>query len=198
MNTMLKGWQGSVKVGDTVYSSISEYLRANNDFSAGVNIFLYPQGNAPKIAVNGVVAPQQQEPAPVEAPTMYRITVKKYMTEMTEPNSSFDFMLKWNNNNPMPLRTMVGWVEKETKGMVKMHLRGQAEATCTCLRCGRTLTNPVSKHYGIGPECMSKLGMVRLDINDIEGITQRLQEVEWVGWIIKSAITEKEEILEDV
>ena len=126
----------------------------------------------------------------VEAITECTITVKKYMTETASP--SFDFMAKWNNNNPMPLRTMTGTIEKETRGMVYMKLHGQAEPVVRCMRCGRMLTNPVSQHYGIGPECMSKLGL-SCDITDIDTIKKKLVDVTWEGWIIKSAIIEKEE-----
>lgn len=47
---------------------------------------------------------------------LYRIKVKKYMTEKASYN--FDFMEKYNNNEPMPLRIMFGEITKETKGMV--------------------------------------------------------------------------------
>ena len=114
------------------------------------------------------------------------------MTEKAAPG--FDFMLKWNNNNPMPMRTMTGTVEKETRGMVYMKLHGQAEPVVRCMRCGRLLTNPTSQIYGIGPECMEKLGLVRIEIDDVETIKRRLVDIVWEGWVIKSAIIEKEEI----
>ena len=94
---------------------------------------------------------------------------------------------------PMPLRTMTGWVEKETRGMVYMHLHGVGEPVIRCLRCGKTLSNPISRHYGIGPECMSKLGIVA-DIEDVDTIKKQLVDVTWEGWIIKSAITEEEDV----
>ena len=123
----------------------------------------------------------------------YKITVKAYMTRPATPE--FDFMSKWNNNVPMPLRTMVGTVEKETRGMVYMKLHGEAEPVVTCMRCGRVLTNPVSKMYGIGPECITKIPFImNLDMNDVEGIKKKLVDVTWEGWIIKSAITKKEEL----
>lgn len=129
----------------------------------------------------------------LENVTQYKITVKAYMTRPATPE--FDFMSKWNNNVPMPLRTMVGTVEKETRGMVYMKLHGEAEPVVTCLRCGRILTNPVSKMYGIGPECITKIPFImNLDMNDVEGIKKKLVDVTWEGWIIKSAITKKEEL----
>ena len=123
--------------------------------------------------------------------TIYVVTVKQYMTQQASPE--FDFMARWNNDNPMPLRTMVGWIEKETRGMVYMHLRGKALPVITCMRCGRELTNPVSRQYGIGPECMQKLGF-SVDINDVDAIEERLEETEWSGWIIRSAITDMKEV----
>lgn len=119
----------------------------------------------------------------------YKITVKQYMTKPSEPG--FDFMAKWNNNKPMPLRTMVGEKLKETRGMVYMYLRGKGLETVTCMRCGRTLTHPISRHYGIGPECMSKLG-IAADIEDVNEIKEKLTDISWEGWIIKKAIEEEE------
>ena len=84
---------------------------------------------------------------------MYKIKVKNYMTKKSTP--SFDFMLKWNNDNPMPMRVMVGDKLEETRGMVKMQLHADIceKITETCMKCGRPLTNPVSRFFGIGPEC---------------------------------------------
>jgi hypothetical protein len=104
-------------------------------------------------------------------------------------------MAKWNNDNPMPLRTMVGVILDETPGMYKMKLHGMGIETIRCLRCGRELTHPVSRYYGIGPECLSKLGFSRdVDIEDVQNIQKQLTNVTWEGYVIKSAILEKEEI----
>ena len=174
---LLKDWKGEIAVDNE---------RCNFDFktlSADSHIVLHSaQKNVSKSKIEAV-----------EAKTEYKITVKKYMTEPASPE--FDFMAKWNNNNPMPLRTMTGTVEKETRGMVYMNLHGQAEPVIKCMRCGRTLTNPVSKMYGIGPECITKVPFImNLDINDVDEIKKRLVDVTWSGWIIKSAILEKEEV----
>ena len=91
----------------------------------------------------------------------YKVTVKKYMTEPA--TSTFDFQDKWNNGVPMPLCVMQGTMLKETRGMVYMNLKGVAEATCTCAVCGKSLTNPISKLYGIGPECSEKIGLIRIE-----------------------------------
>jgi hypothetical protein len=189
MISMLKNWSGAVEVNEESFDSVTTLISSNKTFSGPIHIKLYPKS----FSFNGEQTRQHRNDSNESANLQtYRITVKAYMTKQSE--GGFDFMLKWNNDNPMPLRTMVGTIEKETKGMYKMKLKGKAEATCTCLRCGRELKNPVSRYYGIGPECMSKLGMIRLDIEDIEGITQRLEEVEWEGWVIKSAITSMEEV----
>ena len=175
---LLKDWSGNILINDEVVERSN--LRFNS-FSDSTHILLQSKcknANKSEIhALSGIVE--------------YRITVKKYMTEPSSP--SFDFMAKWNNDNPMPLRTMTGVIEKETKGMVYMRLHGQAEPVVRCMRCGRLLTNPISQHYGIGPECMSKLGFV-CDIDDVDTIKKKLVDVVWTGWVIKSAITEKEEI----
>ena len=127
----------------------------------------------------------------------YEITVKKYMTELATP--SFDFMSKWNNNIPMPLVTMTGSVLKETRGMVYMNLHGVAKATSRCMKCGKTLTNPISKLYGMGPECGSHFYINPFDSeeelqNSIEEVQSKMENIKWEGWVIKSAIKEWEVI----
>lgn len=181
LKELLKDWRGEIEINDNRYTSVEACNFASNASTDELHIKLY---SANKKAVQSEI---QAHNDTVE----YRITVKKYMTEKSSPG--FDFMSKWNNDNPMPLRTMIGIVKKEIKGMVFMKLHGQAEVVVRCMRCGRQLTNPISQHYGIGPECMSKLGLV-CAIDDVETIKKKLVEVVWEGWIIKSAITEKEEI----
>jgi len=177
---LLKDWKGEIKINDVAVQASEIACVA---FSEDTHIILH---SAKKNATQSVVDTQNKA-------IQYKVTVKRYMTETASPE--FDFMAKWNNNNPMPLRTMVGTVEKETRGMVYMKLHGQAEPVVRCMRCGRMLTNEVSKMYGIGPECITKIPFVMdLDINDVDGIKQKLVDVTWEGWIVKSAITEKEEV----
>ena len=179
MLALLKDWKGTISVdGETIE-------RCNFDFkrlSADSHILLH--SNA-KTAKQSILERSESDKKEV------RITVKAYM--LKKATEAFDFMLKWNNDNPMPLRTMTGIVEKETNGMVYMNLRGEGFPTCTCMRCGRELTNPISKYYGIGPECMSKLGFV-CDITEVEAIKLGMREIKWSGWIIKSAILKKEDV----
>lgn len=181
---ILQNWKGELDIDDKHYTSIQDATSDFKKLSSETHIKLYSKSeNALKRKIEAV-----------EATTEYRITVKAYMTRTATPE--FDFMAKWNNDVPMPLRTMTGTVEKETKGMVYMKLHGQAEPVIRCMRCGRTLTHPISQHYGIGPECMSKLGLV-CDITDVETIKKKLVDVTWTGWVIKSAIIEREEVKND-
>lgn len=178
---LLKDWNGELQIDDKHYISVEACKSAFKTLSADTHIIL--QSKTKNANMSEIQAS--------ESNVQYRITVKKYMTEKSSPG--FDFMAKWNNDNPMPLRVMTGIKEKETRGMVYMKLHGQAEPVVRCMRCGRLLTNPISQHYGIGPECMSKLGLV-CDVNDVDTIRKKLVDVVWEGWIIKSAITEEEEI----
>lgn len=187
MINMLQCWKGTVEIGGTQYDSIEAAIRAGIEFKDSWHVKLLPPVKKSRTedgrqAVGQVTDVQE-----------YRITVKPYMTRPTEAGSTFDFMEKFNHNVPMPLRTMTGTVEKETRGMLYMHLHGEGLQEIHCMRCGRKLTHPVSMRYGIGPECMSKLGFV-CDIEDVDGIKEKLQTVTWEGWVIKSAILEQEEL----
>lgn len=133
----------------------------------------------------------------MEVGRVYKITVKKYMTEPA--TSTFDFQDKWNNGKPMPLCIMQGEVIKETRGMYYMSLQGKAEPMTRCMCCGRTLTNPISKLYGIGPECSEKVGIIRIESEEEarekwNELVQQIGNIKWEGWVIKSAIKEWEVI----
>lgn len=194
MLTMLKKWKGAIDINDKHYESVQDAINDFKTFNADMHIVLH---SATKNASQSVTERQRAES--VQSVQQYKITVKKYMTQKGSP--SFDFMTKWNKDNPMPLRTMIGTVEKETRGMVYMKLHGDiyAEKICTCMKCGRALTNPVSQFFGIGPECGGH-NYVNPFSSDAElkaavsAYRKQLQNIQWSGWIIKSAITEKEEI----
>lgn len=188
MITMLKDWKGSVSVNDTDYTDIG---RAISDFKPeNDNIHIILHSNAKK-SVTGAAGASEK----VSDNTEYRFTVKAYMTRPA--SDEFDFMRKFNNDIPMPLRTMTGTIERETPKMYYCNLHGQGEPVITCMRCGRALTNPVSRHYGIGPECMSKLGFT-CAIDDIDTIKKQLVNVTWSGWVIKSAILEQEKVVDNI
>lgn len=133
----------------------------------------------------------------MEVGKSYKIAVKKYMTEPATP--TFDFQDKWNNGKPMPLCIMQGEVIKETRGMYYMNLQGKAEPTSKCLVCGKTLTNLVSKLYGIGPECSEKVGLIRIESEEeakekLKHVMEQIDDISWSGWVIRSSIKEWEEI----
>lgn len=181
---VIQNWQGTIEVNGQIMpvSSILSKMRSNA-FSDSDSIILHPT------SASAIKSDSNASNAYVDADTTYRFTVKQYMTEKSY--GTFDFMAKWNNDIPMPLRTMVGTIEKETKGMYYVHLHGEARKTITCAVCRKELTNPISRQYGIGPICLSKCGIVA-DISDVASIKEQLEKVEWSGWVIKSAITEQE------
>lgn len=127
----------------------------------------------------------------------YIIKVRQYMTKPASPD--FDFQSKWNGNVPMPFRIMQGRVLKETRGMLMMECHAVPLKTDVCMRCGRPLTHPVSKLYGVGPECGGHAHINPFETEDelyaaLDSVKQRLSEIEWRGWIIKTAIEECREI----
>lgn len=188
MLNLIKDWQGSVEINGVEYESakdaIKRFKRSNGDIHIILKSSIENAQKEQTAQSNSVIARSDKE-------TEYRITVKKYMTEPASP--SFDFMAKWNNNKPMPMRIMTGTVEKETRGMIYMNLHGEGRETITCMCCGKELTNPISRHYGIGPICMGKVGIARA-VEDIESIKEDLINIKWSGWVIRSSIIEKEEV----
>lgn len=184
MLRLIESWKGAVEVDGVKYDSIEALTSSSKTFSDKTHIVLH--ATAKNVT--------EKHRTAIEASTdtkEYRITVKKYMTQPA--SIGFDFMEKWNKNKPMPMRTMQGTIEKETRGMVYMNLHGFGQKTITCACCGKELTNPVSRYYGIGPICLGKLGIVSA-IDDIENIKEQLVNIKWSGWVIKSAITEKTEV----
>lgn len=192
MLTLLKNWKGPVEVNGTLYDSINAVNLADIKTLDEINIKLL---HTEKIENKG----NTSENRAVDA-TEYQITVKRYMTQ--KASATFDFMEKWNNNIPMPLRTMVGTVEKETRGMVYMKLHGDIieERVCTCMKCGRVLTNPVSQYFGIGPECGGHNYVHPFNTDEelkaaVDAYKKQLRNIKWEGWVIKSAITERNEVV---
>lgn len=175
MLTMLKNWEGKVEINGTEYENIERATIENKRLNGEVHIKLYP--------LNYTEKPKQTVKECGSDEVV--VTVKPYMTRHATPE--FDFMAKWNDDNPMPMRIMQGKRIKETAGMVYMELHGLAKPTITCFCCGKELTNPISRHYGVGPVCLSKLG-ITFDIDDEENIKEELVKIEWKGWVIKSSI----------
>ena len=191
MLKLIESWKGAVEVDGVKYDSVQALTSSSKTFSDKVHIVLH--ANAKNVTEKRTELKKQSVEASTDS-TEYEITVKKYMTQPA--SVGFDFMLKWNKNKPMPCVTMRGTVEKETRGMVYMNLHGFGQKTITCACCGKELTNPVSRHYGIGPICLGKLGIVSA-IDDVENIKEQLERIKWSGWIIKSAIVNRKEIKND-
>ena len=186
MLKLIDSWKGAVEVDGVKYDSVQALTSSSKTFSDKVHIVLH--ANVKNVTEKRTEFKKQSVEASTDS-TEYEITVKKYMTQPA--SVGFDFMLKWNNNKPMPMRTMQGTIEKETRGMVYMHLHGFGQKTITCACCGKELTNPISRYYGIGPICLGKLGIVSA-IDDIENIKEQLEKIEWSGWIIRSSIVSQE------
>lgn len=122
------------------------------------------------------------------------------MTKKSSPE--FDFMAKWNNDNPMPLRTMIGTIERETKGMIYVKLHGDiiAEQMQFCMKCGKPITNAVSQFFGMGPECGGHNYVNPFESEEeLKSVVEsyrknHLQKITWEGWLVKSAIITQEEV----
>ena len=188
MLTMLKDVKGAVEINGTSYKNMADAIKR---FKA--------QDDEIRIRLHATHADAVKTQSDALQSTVKKITVKQYMTKKSTPD--FDFMSKFNNDNPMPLRTMIGTVEKETRGMVYMNLHADItqERTLHCLKCGRPITNPVSQYFGMGPECAghnyvnpfySKEELQKA----VASYREQLRNITWSGWIIKSAILEEEDI----
>ena len=183
---MLENYGGTIEVNGSVVNTL--------DFSKISGPFVV------KLTPYGFDGADKQTVQRSDDEVVYRITVKKCMTQPATPQ--FDFMAKWNDNKPMPLRTMVGRKVKETRGMVYMELHGDTVGRImqTCLRCGRPITNPVSQYFGMGPECGGHNYTNPFDTEEelkhaVEVYRRDvLQKIKWEGWIIKSCILEYEEV----
>ena len=184
MLSQLKNWGGSVELNGTTYDNIGKLP----ELKPGQEIRL-------RLIPKQTISIVKEE----SAEHLIKITVKQYMTKPA--SADFDFMEKWNNNVPMPLRTMVGKKIKETRGMVYMELHGDIteERTMHCMKCGKVLTNPVSQYFGIGPECGGHNYVNPFNSEEelkaaVEKYRKTLNNITWEGWIIKSAIIEEETV----
>ena len=182
-------WSGEVEINGVKYPSLKTALKQSKNLNS---IILYSK--------RGIVTERKNLRVDSVPNTVYKVTVKQYMTHKSTPD--FDFMNVWNNDVPMPLRIMVGTVEKETRGMVYMSLHGDITSIITthCLKCGKPITNAVSQFFGMGPICgehnyinpFASEEELKKAVEDYR--KTYLQKITWQGWIPKSAITEQEEI----
>lgn len=192
MLSALASWKGTVEINGVTYDSVEDARKFVSENSVSIDYILLRSEQ--KNAENRKITQFESNP------TQYVITVKQYMTKKSSPG--FDFMAKWNDDNPMPLRTMIGTIEKETRGMVYMKLHGDiiAEQMHFCMKCGRPITNPVSQFFGMGPECGGHNYVNPFESEEelksvVESYRRNyLQKLTWEGWIIKSAIESQEEV----
>ena len=127
----------------------------------------------------------------------YIIKVRQYMTKPA--TSDFDFHTKWNSDTPMPFRVMSGRVLKETRGMFYMDCHAVPLKIGICMRCGRALSHPVSRLYGIGPECGGHAHINPFNTEEelyakLDEVTKNLEQIKWKGWVIKSSIEYSREV----
>jgi len=181
-------YQGTLKVNGKEFENVTQAIQSFSGYQGRLVIELNTDTVTP--------TPPLRQEVEEGKETEYIIKVKQYMTKPATP--SFDFMDKWNNGVPMPLRIMVGKKLKETKGMVKMELRGEIiqEVNPVCMKCGRELTNPVSQYFGIGPECggHNYINPFETEAELRQAVAEtrkQLQNITWTGWVIKSAIEEQ-------
>ena len=198
MLSQLLNWKGSVEINGVQYPNIQDATSHFKDITGVVNIKLYPASYKPEKVVGNASQGDNKQVASDNA-GLYKIQVKQYMTKKGSPE--FDFMTKWNNDNPMPYRIMIGEQVKETKGMVymKLHADITEKQASICMCCGRPLTNPVSQYFGIGPECGGHNYVNPFDTKEelmqaVQAYRAKLKNIKWEGWIIKSAIVKKEVI----
>lgn len=180
MIEVIKNWCGPLEINGVHYNNTNDCNDIIDNLHGEVSILLIPD----------------QQDSETEA-TEYVVRVKPYMTKRATPE--FDFMKKWNQDIPMPLRVMVGTKVKETRGMVYMKLHGDIleERTTHCMKCGKPITNPVSQYFGMGPECGGHNYVNPFSTREeleqaVASYRKRLQHTVWEGWIIKSAILEME------
>lgn len=189
MLEFLKNYPGTIAVNGKRISNtdINEIL---DKLFGEINIYLTPTQSENE---NSDIFTTREKPVRDETTVKYNIFVKPWMTKKS--TEDFNFMLTWNNNIPMPFRYMCGTINRETSGMYNMTLHGVPRRTETCSVCGKTLTNPISKLFGIGPECMTKCGIfsditIEQAREKLDEINSRIENTVWTGWIAKSAIME--------
>ena len=196
MLNLLEGYKGSLEINGIVYNDLKAAVQAFKGFDGELTIVL---NKGAKIAEQRPTISSENPVQEIQGSPIYKIKVRQYMTKPASPE--FDFHDKWNNGVPMPMRIMVGRKLKETRGMVQMELWGEIteEITHNCMKCGKRLTNNVSKFFGIGPECGGHNYTNPFETEEelkaaVKDMQEQLKEIKWTGWIIKSAL-EKFELI---
>lgn len=170
----LRGWAGRIVVNGTEYEGVDSVP----DTIELATIKLLPKVEQRRVKVEDSTDVKE-----------HLITVKQWLTQPA--TIEWDYNDRMNKGVPMPLRTMQGTIVKETAKSVYMHLHGSTKPVVHCMRCGRELTNPVSRYYGLGCECISKVGIVA-NPDEVDKIKEQLVKIEGYWWIPKSSILSDE------
>lgn len=124
----------------------------------------------------------------------YKIQVKSWMTNYDSFMDDDSFLMK-ANVRPMPMCIMYGKKINETPKMIQMELYAdiKEEQSTICMKCGKELKNPISRYFGIGPECGQHNYTNPFNTKEeleraINKMKNKLNKVKWTGWIAKSAI----------
>ena len=194
MEWLLRNIKRSMVIGESEVTNLDDILsKLNEGDSIHVMLKSVESDSQPKI----------QQPAPsltgndMRVNHTYVFKVRQYMTKPS--TQDFDFHLRWNNGTPMPFRVMKGRVLKETRGMLMMDCCVVPLKTDVCMRCGRPLSHPVSRLYGIGPECGGHAHINPFETeqelyNAIDDVNNKLNAIKWRGWVIRSSIEECQEV----
>lgn len=198
MLTYLLGYKGGININGTDYPSVEEAIRSlrSKNASGSLVVNLLPRKQASGVSSPPANTKEKSETKTISSETIYKIKVRQYMTK--PPTPEFDFHTKFNSGVKMPMRIMVGKKLEETKGMVKMELWGEMteETEDCCMRCGRKITNAVSRYFGLGVECGGHNYVNPFDTEEelkaaVKSNNEKLKEIKWTGWIIKSAIEQE-------
>jgi len=198
-----------VKIVESILRGIKRPMSVNGTNVTDVESIIASLKNGDTVSITlNAIPVQNQEVSPAQQTRVmtsndmrvnhsYIIKVRQYMTKPA--SEDFDFQAKWNSNIPMPFRIMKGRVLKETRGMVMMDCIAVPLKTDVCMRCGRPLTHPVSRLYGIGPECGGHAHINPFDTEEelyaaLDKVREQLAQIKWRGWIIKTAIEECQEV----
>lgn len=83
----------------SIFSQIKRF--ENQEFTEGQSFTIVLPVKVSTTKQKDINDKKPEIPSQMKVGNNYKVTVKKYMTEEGTP--SFDFMIKWNNNIPMPL-----------------------------------------------------------------------------------------------
>lgn len=92
--------------------------------------------------------------------------------------------------NNLVSRELVGSIDRQTDKAIYLVAHASVRPSDKCLRCGQTITNPVSRLVGYGPYCSDELGIPR-DFTEAQlaEIKAQVESVIVEGWYPKSQVS---------